>query len=80
MKRKDPIKKSATAVSKKKKARVQEVPSDKEIRELESLGIPEKVKMEVCEEVAEQMGISVEEVMELMEELESGISSRKFVK
>jgi len=73
------VKKVANAASK-KKARVQEVPSDEEIRELESLGIPEKVKMEVCEEVAEQMGISIEEVRELMEELESGIASRKLKK
>ncbi len=80
MKKRDPVKMTAIAVSKKKKARVQEVPSDEEIRELESLGIPEKVKMEVCEEVAEQMGISLEEVRELMEELESGIPSRKLKK
>ena len=79
MKKGDRFKKAAKAVSK-KKARSQEVPSDEEIRELESLEIPEKVKKEVCQEVAEQMGISVEEVKGLMEKLDSGILSRKLKK
>jgi hypothetical protein len=51
-----------------------------EVRELESLEIPEKVKKEVCQEVAEKMGISVEEVRELMEKAESAIPGRKFKK
>jgi hypothetical protein len=55
-------------------------PSDEEIRELESLEIPEKIKKEVCQEVAEKMGISVEEVRELMEKAESAIPGRKFKK
>ena len=42
----------------KKKERASEVPSDEEIRELESMEISEKVKEEVCQEVAEKMGIS----------------------
>lgn len=46
----------------KKKERASEVPSEEEIRELESMEIPRKVKEEVCQEVAEKMGISVEEV------------------
>jgi hypothetical protein len=80
MKSRDPIKKKAKAVVKKKKARSSEVPSDEEIRELESFQIPEKIKKEVCQEVAKQMGISVEEVREIMEKLESGIPSRKLNK
>lgn len=42
--------------------------------------IPRKVKEEVCQEVAEKMGISVEEVRELMEKAESAIPGRKFKK
>jgi predicted ArsR family transcriptional regulator len=77
MKKRDLPKKTAVAVSMKKKARAQEVPSSEEIRELESMEIPEKVKEEVCQEVAEKMGISAKEVRRFMEELESGIPSRK---
>ena len=51
----------------KKKERASEVPSDEEIRELESMEISEKIKEEVCQKVAEQMGISIKEVKELME-------------
>lgn len=80
MKKGDLVKKTATAVSKRKKVQIQEVPSDEEIRELESLEISEKVKEEVCREVAEQMGISVKEVRGLMEKLESGIPSKKLKK
>ena len=79
MKKRDLVKKAAKTVSK-KKARAPEVPSDEEIRELESLGIPEKVKEEVCQEVAQQMGISVEEVRRLMEKQDSGILARKLKK
>jgi hypothetical protein len=79
MKKRDVVKKAAKAVSK-KKPRAPEVPSDEEIRELESLEIPEKIKKEVCQEVAEKMGISVEEVRELMEKAESAIPGRKFKK
>jgi len=64
----------------KKKERASEVPSDEEIRELESMEISEKVKEEVCQEVAEKMGISVEEGRELMEKAESAIPGRKFKK
>jgi hypothetical protein len=64
----------------KKKERASEVPSDEEIRELESMEIPEKTKREVWQKVAEKMGISVKEVRELMEKLESGIPSRKLKK
>jgi len=79
MKKRDLVKKAAKTVSK-KKARAPEVPSDEEIRELESLEIPEKVKKEVCQEVAEHMGISVEEVRRLMEKLVSGILSSELKK
>jgi intergrase/recombinase len=79
MKKRDRVKKAAKTVSK-KKPRASEVPSDEEIRELESFQIPEKIKKEVCQEVAKQMGISVEEVREIMEKLESGIPSRKLNK
>ncbi len=77
MKKRALPKKMAVAVSKKKKGRSSGVPTEEEIRELESFEIPEKVKEEVCQEVAEKMGISSEEVRDLMEELESGIPSRK---
>jgi len=73
--KKNLVKRTAKAVSKKQKSRALEVPSEEEIRDLESLEIPEKVKREVCHEVAEQMGISVEEVRELMKKLESNIPS-----
>jgi hypothetical protein len=79
MKKRDLVKKSAKTVSK-KKAPDPELPSDEEIKELESLEIPEKIKKEVCQEVAEQIGISVEEVRKLMEKLESSIPSRKLRK
>ena len=79
MKKRDLVKKSAKTVSK-KKAPDPELPSDEEIRELESIEIPEKVKKEVCQEVAQQMGISVEEVRRLMEKQESGILARKLKK
>ena len=79
MKKRDVVKKAAKTM-RKKKARASEVPSDEEIRELESLDIPEKVKKEVCQEVAEQMGISFKEVRELMEKLESDIPFRKLKK
>ena len=79
MKKRDLLKKSAKTVSK-KKATDPELPSDEEIRELESLEIPEKIKKEVCQEVAERVGISVEEVRKLMEKLESSIPSRKLKK
>jgi hypothetical protein len=76
MKKKEPVKKAAKAAGK-KKAPDPELPSDEEIKELESLEIPEKIKKEFCQEVAEKMGISSEEVRDIMEELESGIPSRK---
>ena len=79
MKKKEPVKKAAKAAGK-KKAPDPELPSDEEIKELESLEIPEKIKKEVCQEVAEQIGISVEEVRKLMEKLESSIPSRKLRK
>jgi hypothetical protein len=79
MKKRDVVKK-ATKTMRKKKARAPEVPSDEEIGELESMEIPEKIKKEVCQEVAEQIGISVEEVRKLMERLESSIPSRKLKK
>jgi len=70
----------AKAGRKKKKGRSSKVLTEKEIRELESLEIPEKIKEEVRKEVAEKMGISVKEVRELMEEFESGMPSRKLKK
>jgi hypothetical protein len=79
MKKRDLVKKSAKTVSK-KKAPDPELPSDEEIRELESIEIPEKVKKEVCQEVAQQMGISVEEVRRLMQKQDSGILARKLKK
>jgi predicted nucleic acid-binding protein len=79
MKKRDVVKKAAKTVSK-KKGRASEVPSDEEIKELESMEIPEKVKREVCHEVAKKMGISVKEVRELMEKLESDIPFRKLKK
>jgi len=80
MKKGDPVKKAKKSVSNKKKVRSPAVPSDEEIRELESMGIPEKIKREVCQEVAEQMGIPIKKVKELMEKLVSGIPSRKLNK
>ena len=80
MKKGDPVKKAKKSVSNKKKVRSPAVPSDEEIRELESMEIPGKIKREVCQEVAEKMGISVKEVRELMEKLESSIPSKKFKK
>lgn len=77
MNKRDLVKKTRKAISKKKKVRPPEVPTDEEIRELESMKIPKKVREEVCQNVAEQLGISVEEVREIMEKLESDIPSRK---
>jgi hypothetical protein len=79
IKKRDLIRKAAKTVSE-KKARAPEVPSDEEIRELLSAELPEKIKEEVCQEVAERLGISVKEVRELMEKLESGIPSRQLKK
>lgn len=79
MKKRELAKKAAKTVSK-KKPRASEVPSDEEIRELESFEIPEKIKKEVCQEVAEKMGISAKEVKKLMEKLEASIPSRKLSK
>jgi len=76
MKKRDPVKKAAKAVSKKKEVASQMAISEEEIRELMCTELPEKLKEEVCQEVAEQMGIPVEEVRENMEREEAIIRSR----
>ena len=76
MKKRDPVKKAAKAVSKKKKKASRMAITEEEIRELMSTELPEKLKEDVCQEVAEQMGIPVEEVRENMEREEAIIRSR----
>jgi predicted ArsR family transcriptional regulator len=72
-----PIKKTAKAITMRKKAWCSDVPSEEEIRELGSLEIPKKVKEAVCKEVAKKLGISAKEVRGLMERLESGMATKK---
>jgi DNA-binding transcriptional regulator YhcF (GntR family) len=70
----------ARAVTRKKKAPSPVVPSEEEIREMESLKISKKVKEAVCKEVAKKMGISAKEVRGLMERLESDMVTKKLKK